>query len=132
MNREVLLTLIEKSGKSKNAIENEIGIANGKLNHYLNDYPSQKRCDPSEAYLVKLADYFNVSIDYLVGRVEPAQTLTSPVVKSAEPVQRILSPKLQEINNDWNKLSIEEQSELYGEFRAYLKDKQSNKRSSHA
>lgn len=58
---EQLTKLIKKSGKSINQIERELGYPRNTLTTYKRSNPSTKRLD-------ELAEYFNVSVDYLLGR----------------------------------------------------------------
>jgi transcriptional regulator with XRE-family HTH domain len=60
-----LQDLIAESGKTINELSSpdEIGISSGSLSKYQNDV-----AEPGITALVKLADYFNVSFDYLLGK----------------------------------------------------------------
>lgn len=58
---EQLTKLIKKSGKSINQIERELGYPRNTLTTY-------KRSNPSTKRLNELAEYFDVSVDYLLGR----------------------------------------------------------------
>lgn len=58
---EQLTKLIKESGKSINQIERELGYPRNTLTTYKRSNPSTKRLD-------ELAEYFNVSVDYLLGR----------------------------------------------------------------
>ena len=71
---ENLLRLVAESGKTNNEIELELGIAGSTISKW------KKMGSPNPGVLTlgKLADYFDVSIDYLVGRA------TKPVSLLAE------------------------------------------------
>lgn len=60
-----LRELIENKGVSKQTISTEIGVSRQAISQY---------CDgstvPNADKLLKIADYFNVSVDYLVGKTE--------------------------------------------------------------
>jgi len=56
-----LIELIEESSETKAAIFNELGLNR----HALYDW--RKGAVPLSSQLVKIADYFNVTIDYLIG-----------------------------------------------------------------
>ncbi|MCQ4972470.1 helix-turn-helix domain-containing protein [Lactococcus lactis] len=58
---ERLQELIKKSNKSMNQIERELGYPRNTISSYKRQNPSTKRLD-------ELAEYFNVSVDYLLGR----------------------------------------------------------------
>ena len=53
---------IEK-GVSQTQVAKDIGISKSAYNYYENGIK-----EPTASVLIKLADYFNVCIDYLVGR----------------------------------------------------------------
>lgn len=56
--------LCEEKGISINKLENEIGVACSSLQKWKNTY------SPSMDKIIKIANYFNVSVDYLLGRVD--------------------------------------------------------------
>ncbi|KSU01803.1 transcription regulator [Lactococcus lactis subsp. lactis] len=58
---EQLTKLIKESGKSINQIERELGYPRNTLTTY-------KRSNPSTKRLNELAEYFNVTVDFLLGR----------------------------------------------------------------
>ncbi|AIS03132.1 helix-turn-helix domain-containing protein [Lactococcus lactis] len=58
---ERLQELIKKSNKSMNQIERELGYPRNTISSYKRQNPSTKR-------LNELAEYFDVSVDYLLGR----------------------------------------------------------------
>ena len=58
---EKLQELAKSTGKSFNQIENDLNYSKNTLYHYRKTNPTQDR-------LLELADYFNVSVDYLLGR----------------------------------------------------------------
>ncbi len=59
---ERLSELIFYTGKSATNLSVELGYGNATLNHYLNE-----RYLPTVEIAVRLADYFNCSVDYLLG-----------------------------------------------------------------
>lgn len=60
-----IFSLIKSTNKSENALEKEIGLSQGQIKHWRNG-----RNNVSADALHKIADYFNVSVDYLLGRTE--------------------------------------------------------------
>lgn len=60
---EVLTSLLRASGKKQVDICLELGIPKQKMSNWKSGYT-----DPNLEDLVKLANYFDVSIDYLLGR----------------------------------------------------------------
>ena len=66
-----LKDLIEKSGKSANQIERELGYPRNSLNNY------KLGGEPSGTRLIGLSEYFNVSPKYLIGLIDdPANSST--------------------------------------------------------
>lgn len=59
-----LMEQVKRTNKSINAIEKDLGYPRNSLNNYKNGG------EPSGSRLVELAEYFYVSPDYLVGKVE--------------------------------------------------------------
>ena len=72
---EIVKDLCEKQGISLNTLEEKLGL--GKNSLY-----GLKRNQPSAERLQQIADYFNVSTDYLLGRTEnpniARDTVTTP------------------------------------------------------
>lgn len=57
--------LIQQSGKSKAEF-----LLKCNFNHSMYDDWTKKKMNPTSEKLIKIADYFNVSVDYLLGRDE--------------------------------------------------------------
>jgi transcriptional regulator with XRE-family HTH domain len=60
-----VLSLIEKQGITKYKLSIETGISQGLIGDW-----AAGRKEPSLKNSLKIAEYFNVSLDYLVGRTE--------------------------------------------------------------
>lgn len=60
---EKIKELITKSGLSQTAFLKEIGLPASAIAEW-----SKKKAKPSLNAIVKIADYFNVSVDYFLGR----------------------------------------------------------------
>lgn len=61
--------LREKRGLTQEDLASKIGISRASLSHY-----EKNRREPDYATMTKLADFFHVSVDYLLGRTsEPTQ-----------------------------------------------------------
>ena len=58
-----LVQLRQKAGLSQKQVASVLNIAQSSYNNY-----EQGVCEPSIERLIKLADYYNVTLDYLVGR----------------------------------------------------------------
>ena len=65
-----ILNLFSKTNKGDYPLEMEIGLSRTSIQNWRN-YNSKPGVDA----LIKIADYFNVSIDYLVGRESAKQTI---------------------------------------------------------
>lgn len=63
-----LKQIMTETGVTQRQVAEAIGVTEPALNHYING-----RREPDIATLVKPADYFDVSIDYLVGRDVPEE-----------------------------------------------------------
>lgn len=61
----IVLELIRNSGKSENALEKAIGLAQGSIKNWRNG-----KSKPSLEAVSKIADYFGVSVDYLLGKTD--------------------------------------------------------------
>jgi len=65
-----LKELIQNTGKQHTQISSEINVSKQKISHWVTGY-----CEPCIDDLIILANYFNVSIDYLVGYEQEDGTL---------------------------------------------------------
>ena len=61
----IVLELIRNSGKSENALEKAIGLAQSSIKNWRNG-----KSKPSLEAVSKIADYFGVSVDYLLGKTD--------------------------------------------------------------
>lgn len=73
---EIFFRLCSQRGKSPNAVAKELKISSGSITNWKNG------TIPNNSALLKLANYFNVSVDYLLGKEdsrpeEPTQDLTA-------------------------------------------------------
>ena len=69
MNKRLQI-LIENTGKGDFPLEKEIGLAQGSLKNWRNN-----KSKPSTDALIKLAEYFKVSIDYLLDRTDTPEQI---------------------------------------------------------
>lgn len=60
---EQLKTLRKINGLTQKELAEEVGVQQGAINKW-----ESKQTEPNIEKLVKLADYFDVSVDYLLGR----------------------------------------------------------------
>lgn len=75
-----LKELRKKSGLTQKSLGNIIGVAESTISLY----ESGKR-QPDKDTLVKLASYFHVTVDYLLGREEEAKGTQSLEIKENQP-----------------------------------------------
>ena len=81
---EIVKTLCEKHGISLNFLEEKLGL--GKNSLY-----GLKRNQPSGERLQQIADYFNVSTDYLLGRTD------NPAIASDDTIEGYTSDDLRKM-----------------------------------
>lgn len=62
--------LREKRGLTQEELSNKIGISRAALSHY-----ETNRREPDYETINKIANYFNVTVDYLLGRTDQPQTV---------------------------------------------------------
>lgn len=69
---DIIKELCREKGISIPKLEKEVGLSNGSIYNWNRSYPSIDK-------VVKVADYFNISIDKLIGREnnEPAITMAA-------------------------------------------------------
>ena len=63
--QERLIALRKTAGISQTELGEIVGLAQRTISNYEN-----KESEPSIETLIKLADYFDVSVDYLIGRID--------------------------------------------------------------
>ncbi len=68
--------LREKRGLTQEDLANKIGISRASLSHY-----EKNRREPDYATMTKLADFFHVSVDYLLGRTSEPTQVTDMAVR---------------------------------------------------
>lgn len=71
---ERLMKSIEQSGKSINYIERELGYSRNALHNY------KDGTEPSGRRLVKLAKYFNLSPEYLIGETDDISSTCPEII----------------------------------------------------
>lgn len=68
---EKIVTLCNDNGVTKTALEKACGLSQNSINKWLHSKPSADA-------LTKIADYFNVSVDYLLGRTDDPHPILHP------------------------------------------------------
>lgn len=78
---QILKNLRTESGKTQQQIADYLGISRAAYSHFENE-----RNEPDRETLIKIANYFNVSIDYLLGltklRNSSSDNTESPYIKT--------------------------------------------------
>ncbi|MEK3821416.1 helix-turn-helix transcriptional regulator [Cytobacillus sp. FSL W8-0315] len=119
--------LKELRGKrSQEEIAEKIGISRARLSHYENE-----RSQPDHELLTKLADFYEVGIDYLLGRTDKKEPTQSKIIKHDDKDKEI-----EEMLNDpefglWFKElkgSPEENREKALEFLRFLNDNEKDRK----
>ena len=100
---EILKTLRQEDGLTQNQLAKNIGIGQSTIVGYERDDR-----EPTASNLIKYANYFNVSMDYLVGRTdELGAMITSPATQS-------LSNREKRVLALFRKMSFAEQNRYIG------------------
>ena len=100
---EILKTLRQEDGLTQNQLAKNIGIGQSTIVGY-----ERGDREPTASNLIKYANYFNVSMDYLVGRTdELGAMITSPATQS-------LSNREKRVLALFRKMSFAEQNRYIG------------------
>lgn len=81
---DIYTALCAKQGESPNAVAKSLSIASGTVTNWKNG------AVPQNATLKKIADYFGVSVDYLLGNDTPVAAPASPSPTFTPEEQRII------------------------------------------
>jgi len=83
------------AGKKPNSVGRELGISPGTITQWKNG------SIPGGEKLMQIADYFNVTTDYLLGRTEDSTSETENIITvSSRPVQKIQEEAKEEPKQD--------------------------------
>ena len=96
MDKVIFFARIDKCSDSEYMIEKKAELPKGSFYRWRNG-----RANPSYEALKKLADYLDVSLDYLVGRESPTKSTTASPAPLDQPSP---DPKLQEFLKPWEEL----------------------------
>ena len=107
--QSILKKLRENRGLSQYKLASELDMSQSNIGMYENG----SRMAPSDV-LLKIADYFNVSVDYLLGREKPSinhteNTLSSEVLMLARNMER-LKPERFELLKQFVNCMLEEKT----------------------
>lgn len=73
---DVLKKLCDDKGIAPSRVATEIGFSKGSVSYWKKQYLKGVDSKPDSHTAAKIADYFNVSVDYLLGRTEDATNYT--------------------------------------------------------
>lgn len=111
---ERIKELAKQQGKSLNKIEEELGYGKNVLYRLKDSKPSAER-------LEELANYFDVSVDYLLGRTDNPKNLTKDCKTKDLTVEEALDSVM---SYDGKTLSDNDREILKGIIEAYLSKKE--------
>lgn len=95
---ERLKELRESRGLSQESLADTLGIPRSSITHYEKSEQNEKERLPRRERLEKIADFFNVQLDYLLGRTnDPSPSKTSDNKNQPDELTSILYHK-------WDKL----------------------------
>lgn len=98
------MTTLRDLRKGRNLTMKSLGAIIGVAESTISQYESGKR-EPDFSTLQKLADYFNVSVDYLLGRTDKKET-AAPKDDGLTPLERELMDLLQHLTPDQKRLLL--------------------------
>lgn len=80
---EIILSLVKERKITKARLERECGLSNGTIHNW-----EIGKNNPSYGAIVKIANYFNVSMDYLLGKTD---TIVSPTTEQQDDFAKLVS-----------------------------------------
>lgn len=87
---ERIVDLCRKKGIAQTKLEKELGFSRGSIG-------KSKQHEMTHARLQKIADYFAVSVDYLMGVSDIPHKIDSPVLKAAEKRWKLYNDELSKL-----------------------------------
>lgn len=106
-----ILETIRSKGLSINAVEKALGFGNGAIKRFETSSPSIDK-------IIKLSNFLNVSIEWLVTGKEPT---VAQADNSASALPTILSDDETNLIELYRKLPERKQTEFIGELKGYIK-----------
>ncbi|GAA4839386.1 hypothetical protein GCM10023310_16490 [Paenibacillus vulneris] len=103
---ERIASLREKHSLTQEGLSNKLGITRASLSHYENN-----RREPDYDTIVSIANLFNVSIDYLIGRTDDPHRVLDEDVREFVDALELSNEKIMEkfaLTIDGKKLTPEE------------------------
>lgn len=99
-----LKKLLEKTGKTQREVADDLGLNRQRFNFYV----TGKR-EPDNEMLQVLADYFNVTVDYLLGKTQK----NKPVPPEEDELAKLLEePEMRELYEILQKFNVDELQDI--------------------
>lgn len=83
---EIIIDLMNKNGLNAHQLEVGAKLSNASIQAWSNG-----RAKPSVEALIKIADYFGVSVDYLLGRDAPNAIIERPIAELADKYKNLFT-----------------------------------------
>ena len=80
-----LKQIIAAAGVSQKKVADDLGMSIQAINNYV-----QEKREPDISTLIKLADYFNVTVDYLIGRDVPDEKAAVGQIVELDPSKPVV------------------------------------------
>ena len=96
---DVFADLCAKNNESPNKVAKKLNIASGTVSEW------KKGREPQHLTIKKIAEYFNVSVDYLLGRENPGK---KSIPNNMQPVEVVRYPVIGRITAGYTGLAVEE------------------------
>lgn len=118
--------LKELRGKiTQEEVAEKIGVSRASYSHYENS-----RSEPDTVILNKLADYFKVSTDYLLGRTDDPSPIQKEIIKhdDEDELEKLLNdPEMEMWAKEWSN-SPEENRHKALDFLRYLNEQEKDRK----
>ena len=112
---EKLKKVCDEKGVSMYAVENATGMSKGSSAKW-------KTSSPKTETLEKIADYFHVSVDYLLGRTDVPGFSPSEAESISPTASRNVTPDEDDLLEDYRELGIKKGAEAQAAIRSVLKN----------
>ena len=112
-----IIELMDSRNLSAHKFETEAGLANASVQAWKNG-----KSKPSADALTKIADYFHVSVDYLLGRTDVPGFSPSEAESISPTASRNVTPDEDELLEDYRELGIKKGTEAQAAIRSVLKN----------
>lgn len=90
-----LFELMEKTKTTQTQLAQAIGASQGNISDW-----KKGRSFPKSDVLAKIADYFDVSTDYLLGRTDDPSPGTAPAAPDSDPLRSTLLENYDQLNQE--------------------------------